>query len=1648
MLAASVVPIQIGAVYYEDASGLDEVGDRFEITFSGGAASTELKRLVIDTDKLGDGLTIGDCLFDTKPGGSGVFGAGDLVIVDKTGIDAVKFSVADGGTLLVFDFTGFHAGEKLVFTIDVDEQAFSGSTAVAEGKEFEGTKLTATFSAAHFHDATDMARFFDDYDLGGTGLNLPPDDYVPPGEEPHPVRTAAALFPLTQVPLPITLAGTVYEDIDLDNRRDAGETGLAGVTLALHEWNGSQYVATGKTAVTDAAGNYQFKDMLPGKYRVVESQPASYFSIGAVAGKVGSQTRGQVQGQDIISEIELVGGEDSVGNDFAEARPATLSGHVYHDADNDGRLDAGETGIAGAKIRIYYLPSSGPAPAAIEVVTSADGAWTAGGLMPGNYRIEEVQPAGYLDGLDAVGSAGGTAQNPGDAMTGIRLTSGQAGANYDFGELLPSTIRGRVIADANGNGRYDAGEKLLSGVTVRLKDAQGKVLQTTTTDSSGAYAFTGLAPGVYGVEETQPAGYFDGAERVGSVGGSTLAPDSIIDIRLVSGTNATDYDFLEILPSSVRGRVIVDANGNGAIDAGEKAIAGVTVHLLDAAGKRIASTTTNNNGEYAFLNLAPGQYGVEEIQPAGYFDGKDCVGTAGGALASPDSVTGIRLVSGTHGERYDFLEILPSSIRGRVAADANANGVYDSGEKLLAGVTVHLLDSAGKRIATTTTNAQGEYEFTGLAPGRYGVEEIQPAGYFDGAEHLGSEGGQLVSPDTMTGIVLVSGTHGVDYDFYELLPSTIRGRVIADNNIDGQIDAGDTLLGGVTVHLLDASGKRIASTTTNAHGAYEFTGLAPGTYGVEEEQPAGYLDSIERLGSAGGQLVPPDSMTGVVLVSGTVAADYDFFEVRPASLSGYVYVDSNDNGVRDPGEVGIGGVRVTLLDAKGNATSTTATTDANGFYRFEGLLPGVYGVAETQPAGYFDGRDSAGTAGGAAQNPGDTITRAVLGAGAAGQEYNFGELAPASISGRVYLDDTGKTPLPGVTLQLLDENCNPVASTTTDAQGNYTFSNLKPGKYGIREIQPDGYFDGNDYLGSAGGRFVENDRVCGIVVGSGARAVNYDFTELAPGSISGYVFQDGAALEIKKGDPPPDPTKVRDGKFTSDDTPIAGVVITLGDASGVALLGIDGKPITAVTDARGYYEFNGLKPDTYTVLQAHPQGYVDSIDTAGTLGGLAVNRHTVIDPSLFEQLAVDPKNDAILLVRLRSGDKGTSYNFSEVKVVEAEPDIPYFPPPRPEVREDITPPSPPYAEPAKMRPVYLAAATQTKLMSGYGGGGILPGKYTWHLSVVNGGQPRRASDGIQLAMAGQPGYFSQASWSSAQMNRSQWIVADEQGNVVRQFLFGLEEGIPVTGDFDGDGQAEVGVFYNGLWFIDLNGNGIWDEGDLWARLGKEGDRPVTGDWDGDGKTDIGIFGPVWPGDARAVASEPGLPDAQNVSTGTPKNLPPAPERASAGSRVMRRTAAGPVRSDLIDHVFEYGDSDDMPIAGDWNGDGVANIGLFRDGTWYLDVDGNGRWSEDADIYIERFGQAGDIPVVGDFNGDGIDEIGVFSSGHWHLDSNGNRAVDVGDKSFELGGAGDVPVVADFNGDGVDEVALYRPGVTDVPHEQAAIPAAPEAPVRR
>src|SRR5687767_7703477 len=153
--------LHLGAVYFEEASGDDSAGDRLEITFAGGEPGTQLKSVTINGDKLLDGgVTLGDIFFDTRAGGAGSFKPGALSLVSHTGFSITGVEVDDGSHLITFHFAGFDAGEKLVFEIDVDEQGSFSSTSVAEGGEFEGSRLTGAFVNPHFEDATLGAVFF------------------------------------------------------------------------------------------------------------------------------------------------------------------------------------------------------------------------------------------------------------------------------------------------------------------------------------------------------------------------------------------------------------------------------------------------------------------------------------------------------------------------------------------------------------------------------------------------------------------------------------------------------------------------------------------------------------------------------------------------------------------------------------------------------------------------------------------------------------------------------------------------------------------------------------------------------------------------------------------------------------------------------------------------------------------------------------------------------------------------------------------------------------------------------------------------------------------------------------------------------------------------------------------------------------------------------------------------------------------------------------------------------------------------------------------------------------------------------------------------------------------------------------------------
>ena len=142
-----------------------------------------------------------------------------------------------------------------------------------------------------------------------------------------------------------------------------------------------------------------------------------------------------------------------MGQVIQEPIPAKISGHVYHDENQNGVRD-GEDGIAGVMIRAVPIGTIA-AQEERTTVTNADGEYLFEDLAPGTYRLVEVdQPAGYLDGIDAAGTVdgdpSGVAQD--DVIDQIVLNGGSTGVDYDFGEILPVSISGFVhLADSNGD---------------------------------------------------------------------------------------------------------------------------------------------------------------------------------------------------------------------------------------------------------------------------------------------------------------------------------------------------------------------------------------------------------------------------------------------------------------------------------------------------------------------------------------------------------------------------------------------------------------------------------------------------------------------------------------------------------------------------------------------------------------------------------------------------------------------------------------------------------------------------------------------------------------------------------------------------------------------------------------------------------------------------------------------------------------------------------------------------------------------------------------------------------------------------------------------------------------------------------------------
>jgi len=903
----------------------------------------------------------------------------------------------------------------------------------------------------------------------------------------------------------------------------------------------------------------------------------------------------------------------------------------------------------------------------------------------------------------------------------IAFTTGNYGENnhsYDFGFDVLASLGDRVWLDENKDGVQDASEKGVAGITVILyKNGNDKLAGTSDdklvaaaiTDAFGNYLFDNLTPTVqttqnsidstsYNVRFTLPANYqFTTQSSPGDNSNNTNSDANIYTGRtssynLVAGESDLTVDagiiFNSTTTASVGDYVWFDTNSDDNQDAGEPGVSGVTVSLLNSNGTGIIATAiTDANGYYLFTNVPAGSYRVGFSLPPGTkftgnsgsvstIDNSDAITTTGSTFGK----TAVFSVNAGEQIRYvdagiELQSTSLASIGDYVWYDNNRDGSQDANETGVGSVIVHLKNSGGSIIASTTTDDFGYYIFNNLSPANYRIQFIAPTGLKITTQYNTSFGNTDSDPDATNGNTvlysLVAGERNmtVDCGLYSTSSTSSVGAlgdyVWFDADKDGVQDNTESGVSGIRVILYNSGGTAIDTTSTDNTGYYLFPNLTPGNYSVGFSNiPLGYLFTSQDLGGNDNLDSDPNIGTGRtsnVTVSGGATnstLDAGFYKGAAAglgSLGNRVWYDlpltaggTNGNGIQDIGETGVSGVTVELLNGAGNSidpdgggalTQTLLITNALGEYMFTGLSAGNYKVKFSNlPSGYtltttdVGSDDAVDSDGGTLSSGASTTGTYALAQGEDNLTVDLG-IKPANaknaLGNYVWFDadsdgiqDATEIGVQGVTVNLFNNSGVFITSTSTNINGEYLFTGISDGTYSVGFSNlPVGFnfttkSATNDATGSDAD--IVSGRTSQVTLGSSNRVdLSLDAGLIGiRGALGNYVWND-----IDK-----------DGIQDANEPPIPGVTVSLYAGNGTTLIS------STVTNQNGLYLFANLNAGNYVVgFSTIP----DMIFTTKDVNSESLGTDSDVDPSTGKTASVtlaagqvDLKIDAGLYVSL------------------------------------------------------------------------------------------------------------------------------------------------------------------------------------------------------------------------------------------------------------------------------------------------------------------------------------------------------------------------------------------------------------------------------
>ncbi|KXK09405.1 MAG: Serine-aspartate repeat-containing protein F precursor [Microgenomates bacterium OLB23] len=440
-------------------------------------------------------------------------------------------------------------------------------------------------------------------------------------------------------------------------------------------------------------------------------------------------------------------------------------------------------------------------------------------------------------------------------------------------------------------------------------------------------------------------------------------------------------------------------------------------------------TTSGNTGTTGFVSVNTGSYDISETVPTNWqFDSASCVNGQGQSLGTP---TGSSVQDVTVGPNDQVTCTFNNTRLRNITAckynDLTGDG-QDQNDPMLAGWEMTLNPGGVKQV----TDQNGCTTFTGLAPNDYTVSETTQTNW------------TAITQTTQD--VDLTGSQDETVYFGNFACATITGSKWEDLNGNGVWDQGEPTVANWPINL---SGQSDAQTTTDENGEYSFKVCTPGIHVVAE----GTLNADEWYQTF------PAYEYDVDVNSGGTYENNDFGNARYARIYGFKYQDNDGDGQLDANDLldTLGGWVFELYDGVTNALIDTYTTLSDGFFEFTGLLAGKsYYVKEQQQAGWTQ-----------TYGP-QSLTPTPIGmVSGADTRIDFANFKLISISGTKYNDVNGngsrdqEPGLQGWTI-FIDLNDNQTldqgeVSTTTDANGNYSFSNLGPGTYVVCEVAQAGW---------------------------------------------------------------------------------------------------------------------------------------------------------------------------------------------------------------------------------------------------------------------------------------------------------------------------------------------------------------------------------------------------------------------------------------------------------------------------------------------------------------------------------------------------------------------------------------------------------------